>query len=318
MSPESKTDPSVDVDLQSLASKAANLTLRAQVYSALRDFFARRGYLEVETPFLVPAPAPEPYIDAVSAGGMFLHTSPELCMKRLLAAGYSKIFQICKCFRAGERGSLHIPEFTMLEWYRSGCDYLSLMNETEALICAVADSLNAGRHIVFSGKTVDFNPPWPRVSVKEAFARHSSVPLEYAIREDLFDEIMVRDVEPRLGIDKPAFLCDYPVSMAALARKSPDDQSVAERFELYIAGIELANGFSELTDPVEQETRFIEAETMRRNAGKPPYPKPAKFLEALDHMPEAAGIALGMDRLVMVFSNTTEIADVVTFTLEDL
>ena len=318
MSPESKTDTNGDVDLRSLASKAANLALRAQMCSALRDFFTRHGYLEVETPFMVPAPAPEPYIDAVSAGGMFLHTSPELCMKRLLAAGYSKIFQICKCFRAGERGSLHIPEFTMLEWYRSGCDYRSLMNEAEALICAVSDGVKAGRRIFCSGKTVDINPPWPRISVKEAFARHSAVPLEHAIQENLFDEIMVRDIEPRLGIEKPAFLFDYPASMAALARTSPTDQSVAERFELYIGGMELANGFSELIDPVEQETRFIEAETIRRNAGKPPYPKPVKFLEALAHMPEAAGIALGVDRLVMAFSNTTEIADVVAFTPEDL
>lgn len=318
MSPESKTDPRVLADLQSLASKAETLALRAQVCSAVRNFFTRRGYLEVETPFMVPGPAPEPYIDAIAAGGMFLHTSPELCMKRLLAAGYSRIFQISKCFRAGERGSLHIPEFTMLEWYRSGCDYRSLMNETEALICAVSDTVKADRRVVFSGKTIDLSSPWPRVSVKEAFSRHSTVPLEHAIREDLFDEIMVRDIEPRLGIEKPAFLYDYPASMAALARKSPTDPTVAERFELYIGGMELANGFSELTDPVEQETRFIEAETLRRNAGKPPYPKPVRFLEVLAHMPEAAGIALGVDRLVMAFSNTTEIADVVTFTPEDL
>jgi elongation factor P--(R)-beta-lysine ligase len=318
MSPESKNDPRARVDLQCLASKAANLTLRARVYSAVRDFFIRHGYLEVETPFMVPAPAPEPYIDAVSAGGMFLHTSPELCMKQLLAAGYPKIFQICKCFRSGERGSLHIPEFTMLEWYRSGCDYRSLMRETEALICAVSDRVKETRQIVFSGKTLDLNPPWPRVSVEEAFSRYATVAVEDAIRKDLFDEIMVRDIEPRLGIEKPAFLCDYPASMAALARKSPTAPSVAERFELYMGGMEMANGFSELTDPVEQETRFIEAEAMRRKAGKPPYPKPVKFLQALACMPDAAGIALGMDRLVMAFGNTTEIADVVTFTPEDL
>jgi lysyl-tRNA synthetase class 2 len=318
MSPESKSDPRVRVDLQSLASKAANLALRARVFSAVRDFFTHRGYLEVETPILVPGPAPEPYIDAVAAGSMFLQTSPELCMKRLLAAGYSKIFQLCKCFRAGERGALHIPEFTMLEWYRSGCDYRSLMNETEALVSAVSVIVKGDRRLVFSGKPIDLTSPWPRVPVKEVFSRFSSVPLETAIRENLFDEIMVRDIEPRLGIERPAFLYDYPASMAALARKSPTDPSVAERFELYIGGVELANGFSELTDPVEQETRFNEAEALRRNAGKPPYPKPVKFLKALAHMPEAAGIALGLDRLVMAFGDTAEISDVVAFTPEDL
>jgi lysyl-tRNA synthetase class 2 len=239
-------------------------------------------------------------------------------MKRLLAEGYPKIFQICKCFRAGERGSRHIPEFTMLEWYRAGFDHRDLMKETEALICAVADEITPGRRIVFSGDTIDLDPPWQRLSVKEAFVMHSPVPLEDAIRKDLFDEIMVREIEPKLGIGRPAFIYDYPSSMAALARTSPSDPSLAERFELYIGGMELANGFSELTAPVEQEERFIEAETMRRNAGKLPYPKPVKFLEALARMPEAAGIALGVDRLVMVFCDTTEIADVVAFTPEDL
>ncbi|HDR14221.1 MAG TPA: EF-P lysine aminoacylase GenX [Desulfobacteraceae bacterium] len=318
MSRELKTDPRAGTDLSSLPAKTAELTLRAHIFSAVRDFFTHRGYLEVETPYRVPAPAPEPYIDAVPTGDMFLHTSPELCMKRLLAAGYSKIFQICKCFRAGERGSLHIPEFTMLEWYRSGCNYLGLMKETESLICSVADVVNPGRCIVSSGQTIDLSPPWPRFSVKQAFAKHSTVPLESAIRENLFDEIMVRDIEPKLGLEQPTFIYDYPASMAALARTSPSDPSLAERFELYIGGIELANGFSELTDPVEQEARFLAAETMRRGAGKPPYPKPVKFLEALYHMPEAAGIALGMDRLVMAFCDTTEIDDVVAFTPEDL
>jgi elongation factor P--(R)-beta-lysine ligase len=239
-------------------------------------------------------------------------------MKRLLAAGYSKIFQICKCFRAGERGSLHIPEFTMLEWYRKGFDYRDLMGETEDLICAAADEVKHGGRIAFSEKVIDLSPPWQRLSVKEAFEMHSPVPLESAIQEDLFDEIMVREIEPKLGIKRPVFIYDYPSSMAALARINADDPSVAERFELYIGGMELANGFSELTDPAEQETRFLEVETMRRDAGKLPYPKPVKFLEDLVHMPDSAGIALGVDRLAMLFCDTDEISDVVAFTPEEL
>ena len=318
MSPESKTSPLTGPGFEALSSRVENLKRRAGICSAARSFFESRGYLEVETPVLIPSPAPEPHIDAVQAGGMFLHTSPELCMKRLLAAGYSRIFQICKCFRSGERGSLHTPEFTMLEWYRAGCDYRDLMQETEELILEIASSLDLGTGIPFAGKTIDLSHPWQSISVKEAFARHSPVPLETALEKDLFDEIMVVHIEPRLGIHRPAFIYDYPASMAALARTKLSDPSVAERFELYIAGIELANGFSELTDQLEQENRFREAEQQRRSVGKPPYPPPRKFLSALAHMPEAAGIALGIDRLAMVLCDTAEIADVVTFTPEEL
>lgn len=318
MSPESKISPPPGAGLSALASRAVNLKRRALICSTIRSFFTSRGYLEVETPILIPAPAPEAHIDAVQAGGLFLHTSPELCMKRMLAAGYRRLFQICKCFRAGERGGLHIPEFTMLEWYDTGGDYRDLMEETEELVREIARSLQSGRQIRFAGHMIDLTQPWQRLSVNEVFALHSPVPLETAVRENLFDEIIVTHIEPRLGIERPAFIYDYPVSMAALARAKPSDPSVAERFELYIGGIELANGFSELTDPVEQEARFIEAETLRREAGKPPYPPPRKFLAALARMPEAAGIALGVDRLAMIFSDTTEIADVVAFTPEEL
>ena len=272
----------------------------------------------METPLLVRSPAPEAYIDAVPAGKMFLQTSPELCMKRMLAAGYPKIFQICKCFRAGERGPLHVPEFTMLEWYRAGWDYKRLMEETEELVWEIARGLGSTGGLPFGGKTIDLLPPWQRISVKEAFERHSAVPLEKAVEQDMFDEIMVSRIEPELGHPRPTFISDYPASMAALARTNRADPSVAERFEMYIGGLELANGFSELTDPVEQESRFIEEEGRRRAAGKLPYPAPDRFLEALAHMPEAAGMALGVDRLAMVFSDTNEISDVLAFTPEEL
>lgn len=318
MSPESKTDPLPGSELSAIASRAANLKRRSMICSAVRSFFTARGYLEVETPVLIPSPAPEPHVEAVQAGDMFLHTSPELCMKRLLAAGYRKIFQICKCFRSDERGSLHTPEFTMLEWYHADRNYFQLMEETEALIQDIAGHLESENKILFQGHSIDLTRPWQRITVDEAFARHSRVSLETALRKGLFDEIMVSRLEPNLGIESPLFLYDYPSSMAALARTSPLDPSVAERFELYIGGLELGNGFSELTNREEQERRFTEAEKTRRSAGSPPYPTPVKFLAELPLMPDAAGMALGLDRLAMIFCDTAEIDDVIAFTPEEL
>lgn len=301
-----------------LASRKRALQTRAAILRAIRLFFLQQGYLEVETPHRIPAPAPEAHIDAVPADGWFLHTSPELCMKRLLAAGYPRIFQICRCWREGERGSRHIPEFTMLEWYRAGVDYQGLMDETEALIQSVARGLQRRGQLAYAGSNVSLASPWPRMAVSEAFARYAHTTAATALEEGLFDEIIARDIEPQLGLDRPTFLYDYPAERGSLARLRADDPSVAERFELYIAGLELANGFSELNDTAEQRARFLQEEARRRAQGKRPYPLASKFLEELEDMPDAAGIALGVDRLVMLFAGAATIDEVVAFPPEEL
>ena len=296
----------------------ANLRLRARIIEATRQFFNNDGYLEVETPVRIPAPPPETHIEAVASGDWFLQTSPELCMKRLLAAGLPRIFQICKCFRQAERGRQHLPEMTLLEWYRRGADYQDLMNECEAFITHVARQMGSGAILDYQGRHIQLAPPWPRISVKGAFEKFASSSLAAALQNDQFDEIMVNQIEPRLSRSQPIFLIDYPACRAALARLKSEDSRYAERFELYIAGVEICNGFSELTDPVEQRARFEHERDQRRKADKPVYPLPEKFLMALQDMPSAAGNALGVDRLTMLFADAKRIDDVVTFTPEAL
>ena len=302
----------VDQDWE-LPGKAKALKLRAVVFQALRDFFAQRGFLEVETPVRIPASAPEAHIETVASGDWFLHPSPELCMKRLLAAGYEKIFQICKCFRGGERGDLHLPEFTMLEWYRVNCDYHILMKDCEALITAAAAAAGRPSVIHWRGETINLAPPWERLTVREAFSRYAGVDSDEALRQDRFNEILVEAVEPRLGKKAPCFLYEYPAALGSLARLKSGDPRVAERFELYIAGLELANAFSELTDPTEQRRRFEVVQRERVLAGETVPPSPESFLAALGRMPEAAGIALGLDRLVMLLVDADRIDAVVAF-----
>ena len=302
-----------------LARKKNALHIRAAMIQAIRGFFIDRDYLEVETPSRIPGPAPECHIDAIPSDGWYLHTSPELCMKRLLAAGYPRIFQITRCFRGGERGPLHIPEFILLEWYKSGADYFWMMEECEELIIHVAHNLGHAEQINYRGREIDIQTPWERISVKDAFRRYSSVSMEKALENDLFDEIMVSEIEPRLvGIKRPVFLYDYPVVLGALARVKKTDPQVAERFELYMGGLELANAFSELTDAAEQRARFEEELKNRRASGRVVYPMPEKFLSELINMPESSGIALGVDRLAMIFTDSASIDDVVAFTPEEL
>lgn len=301
-----------------LASRKRALETRAATINAIREFFRARQYLEVETPFRIPAPAPESHIDAIPADGWFLHTSPELCMKRLLAAGYPRIFQLCHCWRAGERGHRHISEFTMLEWYRAGAEYNSLMDETEDLVRTVARKVMRRSTITYQGQTIRLAGRWTRLTVAEAYQQLSGVSADGALADGSFDERMVRDIEPRLGYPVPTFLYDYPASRGSLARRRADNPSVAERFELYISGLELANGFSELVDAAEQRQRFEVEETYRRSMGKQPYPLADKFLRELEEMPPSAGIALGVDRLVMLLQDTANIDDVVAFTPEEL
>ena len=296
----------------------SNLEVRARIIQAIREFFIDRQYLEVETPVRIPAPAPEAHIDAVIADNWFLQTSPELCMKQLLAAGFSRIFQICKCFRHKERGTKHLPELTMLEWYSAGRNYKDLMNESENLICSVARLINGNDIISYRDRQIHLDTPWTRMSVAAAFHQYASMTMEKALEKDCFDEVMANEIEPNLGSPTPLFLYDYPAPCGALARLKSGNESLAERFELYIAGIELCNGFSELTDPTEQKVRFEKEQRRRKSFGHPVYPMPQKFLKALKDMPDAGGNALGIDRLTMLFCDAPEIDDVVTFTPEEL
>lgn len=301
-----------------LAGKRIALQRRAAMMRAIRRFFDDRGYLEVETPIRIPAPAPEAHIDAPSSGDWFLQTSPELCMKRLIAAEYPRIYQISKCFREGERGRLHLPEFTMLEWYCRGADCRTLMQECEALIPAVAQALGRGETMVYQGLTIALAPPWERLSVTDAFAKYASLSLREALENDRFDEIMAGEIEPRFGDGRPVFLYDYPAEHGALARRKASDPTLVERFELYLGGLELANAFAELTDEREQRSRFEQALRVRLAAGKAVYPMPETFLMSLRRMPDTAGIALGVDRLAMLLADSDAIDEVVAFTPDAL
>jgi elongation factor P--(R)-beta-lysine ligase len=301
-----------------LGRKKEALLLRSRIIQSIRRWFLERDFLEVETPCRMPAPAPESHIDAVASGEWFLQTSPELCMKRLLAAGYPRIFQICRCFREKERGSRHLPEFTMLEWYREGADYGCLMEDCEGIFRSVCRELFGRESFVFQGREIGLEKPWPRISVSEAFWAHACTSMQEALKAGTFNELMAFSLEPQLGGGRPVFLYDYPVELGALARARDDNPLVAERFECYIAGIELVNAFSELIDVTEQRTRFEKEMRVRAAAGKAVYPFPQKFIDCLEYMPQSAGAALGVDRLVMLFADKKEIDDVVAFTPEEL
>ena len=301
-----------------LGRKREALWLRSRIIQSIRRFFEGNDFLEVETPCRIPAPAPESHIDAVASGEWFLQTSPELCMKRLLAAGYPRIFQICPCFREKERGGRHLPEFAMLEWYRAGADYNDLMRDCEEIVRSVCREVLGLESFLYQGRDISLEGPWPRISVRDAFFQYAGTPMEDALEKGLFNELMAFSIEPRLGIGRPVFLYDYPVELGALAMAKRSDPSVAERFELYIEGIELVNAFSELVDPAEQRSRFEKEMACRAAAGKAVYPFPQKFIDALPAMPPSAGAALGLDRLVMLFADKTEIDDVVAFPPEEL
>ena len=268
----------------------------------------------METPQRIPANAPEYYIDAIPSDDWFLQTSPELAMKRLLAAGYGNIFQISHCWRQGERGSKHLPEYSMLEWYRPDCDYQTLMTDCERLLQCLSPELQ----ICYQGQIIDLTPPWPRLTVSDAFARFASCSLEDALNSNRFDEIISLEIEPQLPPNRPTILYEYPSSQASLARLKQADPHFAERFELYIGSMEIANAFSELINPAEQKKRFEPEEWLRRKDQKIPYPQATAFLKELACMSPSAGIALGVDRLIMLLCDTPRIDDIVTFTPEQL
>ena len=275
----------------------------------MRAFFESRDFLEVETPAIVPSPGMDLHLDAFEvAGAGYLITSPEYQMKRLLARGHARIFQICRCFRRGEKGSHHNPEFTMVEWYRGNDDVESVMRDTEELVRSV----------------VALREPTARLTVCEAFERFAGAReddvLAWAERdEDRYFRTWVERVEPRVAEMESAFVVDYPASQASLARRKPSDPRFCERFELYVRGLELCNGFGELTDAREQRERFERDQRARRARGLPVYPIDEKFIAALElGIPPSAGNALGIDRLVALACGTDDIRRVMAFSADEV
>jgi elongation factor P--(R)-beta-lysine ligase len=341
--PEPTISPFWDRDVH--ADKRAFLLARNHIQAGLRGFFADRGFVEVDPAILQVSPGNEAHLHAFATEAIgpdgartpfYLHTSPEFACKKILSAGERRITCFAHVFRNRERGPLHHPEFTMLEWYRAEEGYETLMDDCAEILMRAADS--AGTKLLrFSGRTADPFAEPERLTVAEAFERFAGVDLLATIApsgdtdrdalaaalglagirqadddtwSDLFSRVLVEKIEPNLGIGRPSILNEYPVPEAALARRTAHDPRVAERFELYACGVELANGFGELTDPVEQRHRFeMEMAEKRRVYGED-YPLDEDFLAALDRMPEASGIALGFDRLVMLATGAQRIDQV--------
>jgi len=319
---------------------------RAAVIRAVRATFEARDFIEVETPALQVSPGMEPHLmafatDLEAADGaarrLYLHTSPEFAMKKLLVAGEPRIFQLAKTYRNRERSPTHSPEFTMLEWYRAGAGLDDLMADCEALLRAAAGA--CGRdHLLVGGREIPLTEDFERLSVEEAFLMHAGVDLFATIDdprapqperlraaaeeigiatsdtdswEDVFFKISLDRIEPHLGETRPTFLTDWPISMAALSRPNPEDDRVAERFELYAGGVELANAFGELTDAAEQRRRFEADCALKEALYGFRYPIDEDFLAALEWgLPPCAGIALGIDRLAMLAAGAETIEDV--------
>jgi len=299
--------------LDLLESRRERLFLRDRILRALRQVLHEAAFLEVETPLLLTTVAPEEHIVHVACGDRILATSPELQMKELMAAGFDRIFQITRSFRAGEHGTRHVPEFTILEWYHTARSLYALVDDLELLLSRTAQQVTGSSKVEWQGRTLDFAPPYPVLSVREAFLRHAGWDPVSDFEADRFDLDLVEHVEHRLGIGRPEILAYYPLPQASLARPHPEDPRVALRLELYVEGIELANGFMELSDPVVQEGRFRESAAAIRRAGRKPPSLPSAFLAALPHLPDCVGIALGVDRLVMLLTDAAEISQVRAF-----
>ncbi|MCF7854158.1 MAG: EF-P lysine aminoacylase GenX [Candidatus Pacebacteria bacterium] len=317
--PEPESTASVSVkpeSLNRLYQLKSRLQARHKLTACIRDFFSARDFLEVDTPVRIAAPALEDHIDAEPSGTMFLRTSPELHMKRLLAAGYPRLFQLGPCFRAGEKGRRHLSEFTMLEWYRAHEDYQSILRDTVDLVKRAAHALCGSHALSCRSVTINVAQEWEALTVDQAFERYAGSSVDAAVAENRFEEILVDSVEPHLGRTRPTVLFDFPSQLGSLARTKPDNHRRVERWELYIAGVELANAYNELTDAGEQEHRFIESAALRRRTGRGVYPLDNEYMACLrgGHLPECSGIALGVDRLLMILTDAESIADVVPFT----
>ena len=303
-------------DSRLLASKRPRLEVRAKMLATLRKWFADNGFLEIESPVRLPAPALEDYIDAVEAGeGRWLRTSPELHLKRMLAAGYEKIYEIGPCFRAGEAGDHHREEFTMLEWYRRGGDWRVLMDDIYNMVRTCARAIAPGKQTLpFRGKSICLDAPWEEMTVSEAFDRYADMPLDEAIRKGEFELQLCEKVEPNLGLGAPLFLTEYPMECSGLAAPLPGKSGFVARWELYVAGLEIGNACSELVDPPEQERRFQATADLRERENRPVYPMDQPFMNAIwNGLASSAGTAIGLDRLAMVLTNAADIAEVRAF-----
>jgi elongation factor P--(R)-beta-lysine ligase len=313
--------------------------------AALRNWFAARDFVEVETAALQVSPGNETHLHAFAAaligpGGerrqLYLRTSPEFACKKLLAAGETRIVDFARVFRNRERGALHHPEFTMLEWYRAHEPYETLMDDCAGVLAEAARAAGA-KQFVYRGITVDPFAAAERLTVAGAFSRHAGIDLLATVRDgkgertalaaqatkagiamadndswsDIFSRILVERVDPHLGVGRATILYEYPLPLAALARAKPGSDQVAERFELYACGVELANAFGELGDPVEQRARFEAAMAEKERLYGERYPIDADFLAAMEHAPPASGIALGLDRLVMLATGAQRIDQVI-------
>lgn len=320
------------------ADRRPHLLLRNRLAAAIRAHFGEQDFVEVDPAPLVVSPGNETHLHAFetqlvaidgSAGARYLHTSPEFACKKLLAAGERRLFTLSPVFRNREGGPLHAPAFTMLEWYRAGADYTVLMDDCHALLRMAAE-VGGRKQAVWRDRACDLTAAPERLTLADAFARHCDIDLlasdapALAGRaralglhvaaddnwSDLFFRLLGEKIEPHLGQGRPTILCEYPASEAALARRKPSDPAVAERFELYVAGVELANCFGELTDPVEQRARFIAEMDAKQRLYGTRYPLDEDFLAALAHMPAASGGAFGFDRLVMLAGGASHIDQV--------
>lgn len=292
---------------------ASVLKRRHTIIRHIRKFFDQRKYVEVETPARVRCPGFDPYIDALPAGeGFYLSPSPELQMKRLLELGLNRIYQITHAFRAEEEGTYHSTEFTMLEWYRTGTDYMGILQETEELIWFLV------RHVGAPQK--GWKLPFPRVTVAEVYQKQAGWNPCRTWDENRYFIDWVEKIDPWLHAQQGIFLLDFPAPLASLAKISSRDPGVCERFELFIEGIEIGNAFSELTDPTEHEIRFRIAQEKRVLSGKESYPADAGFMGFIANrgMPCAGGMAIGVDRLVMALLGIKHIDEVQTFPLSRL
>ncbi|MCK5843251.1 MAG: hypothetical protein KAG97_01005 [Victivallales bacterium] len=277
--------------------------------AVVRVFFRERGFVETITPVIVPAPIPEPTIEAFRVADGFLRTSPEPQMKILLSEGAEKIFQIGPCFRKNEKGRLHGEEFTMLEWYERGADYLKVMEFTREMLSFVAWKTIGSPHLPSrAAGNPELNAEWEVMTVAEAFARFADVDVDVAVASGRFEEILIDKVESSLSKERPVVLMDYPAELAALAKVRSTFPPVAERWELYVGGVELANTYTELTDFEEHKRRFTKFAAERAESGMTIYPEDTEFMNAVrSGLPECAGCALGMDRLVMLLNGDESI-----------
>lgn len=320
---------------------------RALIKKKLREFFEKKGFLEVQTPTFAKLPGMEPYLNPLPYEFQdernkkfkgYVVTSPEYSLKKLLSRGYPKIFELARVFRQNESfGGTHNPEFTMLEWYRPHSNYKKIMQDCEELISFLAISLHRKPQIKFNKKIIDLTPPWPKLSVKDAFKKFADINLDNCQTldnfqketkskfpksyswDDIFYYIFLNQIEPNLPENRPIFIYEYPLPQASLAKKKSPESFYAERFELFIAGMEIANAFSELTDWQEQEKRLKEERRLRQKLGKDDYEIDQDFIEALKQgLPETGGIALGVERLEMLLLNIQEINNLMILPMKKL